>query len=71
MKYDGIRIMMRAYNLKYVDTIRNKLDKNKPLQVTIEIKSCWFYQPKNNKLAILKVTLKICILKIKVIFIIY
>jgi len=56
--------------MKY-DGIRNKLDKNKPLQVTIEIKSCWFYQSKNNKLAILKVTLKICILKIKVIFIIY
>jgi hypothetical protein len=36
MEYDGIRIMMRDLNLKYVDAIRNKLDKNKPLQVTID-----------------------------------
>jgi hypothetical protein len=36
MEFDGIRIMMRSLNLKYVDAIRNKLDKNKPLQVTID-----------------------------------
>lgn len=27
--------MMRALNLKFIDAIRNKIDKNKPLQVTI------------------------------------
>jgi hypothetical protein len=36
MEFDGIRIMMRSLNLKYVDAIRNKLDKNKPLQVNID-----------------------------------
>lgn len=35
MEFKGLRIMMRALNLKYLDAIRNKIDKNKPLQVTI------------------------------------
>lgn len=32
---DGIRIMMRALNIKYIEAIRSKIDKNKPLEVTI------------------------------------
>jgi hypothetical protein len=36
MVFEGIRIMMRALNLKYVDQIRNKIDKNKPLQISID-----------------------------------
>jgi hypothetical protein len=36
MEFEGLRIMMRVLNLKYVDAIRNKIDKNKPLQVTID-----------------------------------
>jgi len=35
MEFEGIRIMMRALNIKYIEAIRSKIDKNKPLVVTI------------------------------------
>jgi hypothetical protein len=36
MEFNGIRVMMRALNIKYIDAIRLKLDKNLPLQVSID-----------------------------------
>ena len=35
MEFDGIRIMRRALNIKYIEAIRSKIDKIKPLEVTI------------------------------------
>lgn len=36
MEFEGIRIMMRAaQNIKNIEAIRSKIDKNKPLLVNI------------------------------------
>ena len=35
IEFEGIRIMMRSLNIKYIEAIRSKIDKNKPLVVTI------------------------------------
>ena len=35
MEFEGIRIMMRALNIKNIESIRSKIDKNKPLPLNI------------------------------------
>jgi hypothetical protein len=36
MKFYGLRIMMRTLKFKNIQSIRVKLDKNKPFNITIE-----------------------------------
>jgi hypothetical protein len=38
MEFAGLRLMARALNLNNAHLIRNRLDKNKPLEVTIDNK---------------------------------
>lgn len=39
MEFEGIRIMMRALNISYIEAIRSKIDKTKPLEVVINGKT--------------------------------